>query len=152
MKTNQRLLSEDKIALFDKIGKQSEDDKLIIECLYNKDTLQEYYLFEFDKKTQKAKCFTNNNFTKIVTIDMNEMWKNRSMRYVLGFKKEKVSEIKASIKYKDMAQEHLQQDETKKVYTDMEKKEASDKKENDKSEEEKEFDAIRNNEQYEWER
>jgi len=152
MKTNQRLLSADKIAHFKKIGRQTQDDKLIIECLYNKDTLKEYYLFEYDSKTNKAKCFTNNDFTKVLTIDMNEMRKNRSMRYVLGFKKEKVSEIVESMRNKQLADEHYEHNKTKKVYTDMEKQDIQKEKQEEKSEQEKEFDAIRNNEQYEWER
>lgn len=141
MKTNQRLLSADKIEYFNKVGKQRQEDKLIIECLYNKNTLQEYYLFEYAPQTQLAKCYTNNDFDKVETIDVRKMQKDKAMRYVLGFKKEKVSEIKESIKNKRIADEYYEVDKMKKQYSDVGKKEKAENKNNENVEQE--FEKIR---------
>lgn len=97
-----KLLTKNQLKRFARIGNQDQtEDKIIVANLYDRDTLQEWYLFEYNPITQIAQAYTDDDFLNPVDIDIAKMETISSMCRDVFFKEQRISDL-IKIKAKDI--------------------------------------------------
>lgn len=89
-----KLITKTQLKRFATIGNQDKrEDKTIVVNLYDRDTLQEWYLFEYNPITQIAKAYTDDDFSNSVEINIAEFATIPSVRTDVFFKEQQVSDL-----------------------------------------------------------
>lgn len=89
-----KLLTKNQLKRFVRIGNQDQtEDKIIVANLYDRDTLQEWYLFEYNPITQIAQAYTDDDFLNPVDIDIAKMETISSMCRDVFFKEQRISDL-----------------------------------------------------------
>lgn len=162
MKTENKINKEPKInksnfARFKEIGKQSyEENKVVIAKLENTKLNKQLYLTSYNSlyKTVNAIVVSNKGLSQ-ETIKVSDIEKDVNLKRAIDFKEATLKELEllAESPTKEILHELVKWAGNTKEDKEVNKQEKQATADNNSTEKSKqEFDAIRNNEQYEWER